>query len=459
MTPLPRNVLLEVGGDVLAKYGTLLRRSTPPGRGGEIPYTFTRAGNGLYLTNDVSAGGLVVKTAGNGFARVEQLVDPVNGVLQNYLKLEQTATNSCLQSQTWGTAPWAANNMTSVTNAAAAAPDGTTTATSLIPNGTSTPFHFMNQPITITSGEFCAASFFVKANGYNGIVIRFGDANSTNAFQATFDLSTGLFGTQHVAAGAGVLTGFTSLALANGWYWLLIWGAVNASVTAAGISCYVYDTLAHADAGTSWSGDTTHGAFVWGAQVERNGSNQLPPSSYIATTTVTVARSGDSAFTVPYFAGLGANAFWYYVRYLTRGDFATLAAAQFPSVCQLGSFGAPPNWRTIIYSTGAGAYFGASGNSAAQSASTLTVAPTFNQVVEHLLTVTAPGVAVLRTAVQQGADVVGSTPGAVALPADYSTHTLQLSESGTYPSDDYLISRAVVGAGAVSQIADVRGVL
>src|SRR6266849_2462387 len=82
-------VLFAAGGDILAKYGTLVKRTWPADRGGEaLKETFTRVGsawaigrNGLYVPHPANT------------PRVEWVTDPLNLVLQPYLLLEAAGTN------------------------------------------------------------------------------------------------------------------------------------------------------------------------------------------------------------------------------------------------------------------------------------------------------------------------------------------------------------------------------
>jgi hypothetical protein len=84
------SLILSAGGDVLAKYGVLVRRLAPQGRGGEgLAETFTRAGTAWHIGRD----GLYHPVAAN-VPRADYLVDPVNGGLAApYLVLENAATN------------------------------------------------------------------------------------------------------------------------------------------------------------------------------------------------------------------------------------------------------------------------------------------------------------------------------------------------------------------------------
>src|SRR5437899_7084763 len=146
-SPLAKQVLFAAGGDVAAKYGTLVWRKGQQSRGGEVAYTFARAGGAHYFAKDVGAGGLQVFTAATGNARLEQLIDPVNGVLQNYLKIEPLASNSCLQSETLDNATWTKSN-SSITANAVVSTDGTTTADALV-ESVANATHTVSQAIKI----------------------------------------------------------------------------------------------------------------------------------------------------------------------------------------------------------------------------------------------------------------------------------------------------------------------
>src|SRR6266581_3844451 len=119
--------------------------------------TSTRTGIASYFKHDGTVG-----SAATGILRVEWLKDPVSGIYQPYYKLEAGATNSCLQSQALATAPWGSAAAT-VTNNATAAPDGTTTASYIVPS-IANSLHYGNQAMTITANENLAWSGFVKSD-------------------------------------------------------------------------------------------------------------------------------------------------------------------------------------------------------------------------------------------------------------------------------------------------------
>lgn len=190
--------------------------------------------------------------------------------------------NYLLQSQAMATSPWT-NNLTTVTNNNSTAPDGTVTATALVPTASSSNDHNVKSgAITITSAENIAASIYLRASSYNGAVVRVTDGPSSNFFGASFGLSTvTVLGSS--LGGAGALTGSSITDVGNNWRRLTIYGKVNGGVTSVVLHVIVFDTEAHAAALTAYAGDTANGMFAWGAQVERNGSTATDAKAYTRT--------------------------------------------------------------------------------------------------------------------------------------------------------------------------------
>lgn len=288
------DILCYVGGHGYSRYGTATRRVNRISRGGEeFQETISRASVGRYTGSD---GG--VYPAASGIGRITWKDYDGDGVRESpTILVEPGATNSLLQSQAFGTT-WSASNVTN-TSAVDTAPDGTTTASSIIPTATNTNLHFAGQAVTITSGEYLAASIYVKATGYSGVVFRVANAVSTQTIQMVVDLASGTI-LSSVAGGTGAtLHGAKLTALANGWYRCGLWGIIAGGVTSAETFVFCYDTGAHAQSQTAFAGDTTSGLLVWGAQLERNGTAAAyPPTTYIPTTTATASRATES-WTVP----------------------------------------------------------------------------------------------------------------------------------------------------------------
>lgn len=452
--PLAKQVLLAMGGDVAAKYGTLVMRKAPPAFGGEIAYTFARTGNGLYLANDVAAGGLVVRTASGGNARIEQLIDPVTGVLQNYLKLEAASSNWCLQSQHFNTSPWALTACTATENAVVA-PDGTTTASYLVPS-VANSLHYDSQAITITANEFLAWSGFVKSDGtYSGFAIVVSDAGVANGFRVGVDLTTGALNISTRNFGTGTYSGSFIIPCGGGWYYMGLWGAIGNSVTAATTFWEVFDTGARANTQSAFVGDAVHGIYVWQAQLERNGTSfALPPTSPIVTVAAKVDRNVES-FSVPYFVDPKAGApTWVYARFLERG---TLALTSSGVPWQIGAAGvvnprlladASSGYRAI-HQTVAGTVV----------SGTVGAVPVYGNVVETLALLFADGSVQALTSVNGAADVVGARSAALSLATAWNANVLYLNSAGSVATSVAMFSRFLVGTGGVSSIADVRNVL
>jgi hypothetical protein len=437
---LPQNIFFAAGGDVLQKYNTLVKRYAPPGRGGEIAYTFSRTGTAW----SIGRSGQMMQNAG-GIARIEWLTDSVSGLLQPYLKLEAAATNTCLQSQALNTSPWALT-LATATNNAAAAPDGTTTATAIFPTAVSSAGHFDNQTFTITAGEFLAGSCFLQKGAYTGARVQVSN-NAANAFQVAIDLSTGTL-TPLASSGSGTLTGSTIIPLANGWYWVGLWGKVDGSSTTGALTVYAFDTGTDAVNNTAFTGTGTSGILVWGTQIERNGTTvALPPTSYIATTTTTVTRNADS-FSVPWYVVPGP--IWIYARFLERGSVNAngsggpfLIGSGSTPFSRVDTF-ANPGYR-FSHQTTTGAVV-----------STPSGIPTFGQVTELLCSIFADGSVQERQSINGAADSVGAQSAALAFASQWSALTLTLGQGGYFP-----ISRLVIGTGPgtiVSTIADVRAI-
>ncbi len=298
--PLLRSGLLfAAGGDVLAKYGTFTRRYQIPQLGGEgYKEVFARAG-GATAHGFLSPGVLGVVPAQTNALRLHYVADPVTGLLQPTLLVDALgATNSLLQSQALGTT-WTPSILTA-TNNSGVAPDGTATATLLVPTAVSSAAHRVSQPVTITANEFVAFSMYVKVSGYNAVRIQIVDqATNLQGFILRFDASTGLFGTNNVAGG-GTVTAAAADALGNGWYHNMGWGAIGSGITAATVLIDVFDTIANANANAAYLGNPNNGVLAWGAQLERNGTVwSRPPTAYIATTVAPAGRNPET-LTIPW---------------------------------------------------------------------------------------------------------------------------------------------------------------
>lgn len=185
---------------------------------------------------------------------------PVLPVVNWFLASQALATNP----------PWAPTALVA-TNNAAAAPDGTSTATYLVPS-VANSLHYVDQSLAITANENVAWSGFVKSDGtYFGFVIVVADGAVTNGFRVGLDLQGGATVVASRSFGQGVYNGASIVPMTNGWYWVSVWGQVGAGVTTAHSFHEVFDTGAHAHTQATFAGDASHGVFVWGTQFYRGG--------------------------------------------------------------------------------------------------------------------------------------------------------------------------------------------
>lgn len=336
--------------------------------------------------------------------------------------LEPAATNSCLQSQAWATAPWGTTLLTAANNnGALAAPDGTLTASSLTPTAVNSNNHnVLSGAITITSGEFIACSLYVENNGYTGLRIRFTDGTNTNYFGLIVDTSAGTISGTTFVGGAGVLTGSAIRSVGSNWMQVFFWGAVNGGVTSASLQVIVFDTIANANSNTAYTGNGTSGALAWGAQVERNGTSARSPTSHIATTTVTVTRSVDSCTaTFPY----RPAAMTFYAKYVA----SSVVTAADLVVMQVGSTSITPRCYLAIDSGTTAKMLHSPGGTVS---ATVAFAPAAGQIVELRGVLNSDGSVFVGQSIAGAAETVGATSAALAFGADWSGHTIALGSVG-----------------------------
>jgi hypothetical protein len=187
--------------------------------------------------------------------------------------LRGTGSNLIGYSQAFDDAVWTKSN-SSITANSTAAPDGTTTADTLVEN-TANNTHYVyasanaNLFATIVTGATYTASIFAKPAGRNRI--RFsGDGSS--AFlggDVLFDVSAGTV----VGSLPSGVTSASIVSAGNGWYRCIIVSVATGTVARP---------IVFLDNGTttSYTGDGTSGVFLWGVQLEFGST----ANSYVATT-------------------------------------------------------------------------------------------------------------------------------------------------------------------------------
>jgi len=243
--------------------------------------TFTRASTATFFN---SAG--VLTSAAINAPRFDY--NPSTLAAQGFL-IEESRANSLLRSAEFDNASWIKTRAT-VTANTATAPDGTTSADSIVEDGTAANTHDLRQGgITNSATTNWTLSFFLKAVNRTWALIELQNASATsNRARAWFNLQTGVVGTGN-AAGSGITYVSHSIQnVGNGWYRCVVVGTVDVSVTS--IQAWVEGTIADNTANYDGVNGQTS-VYIWGAQLEAGAF----PTSYIPTTTTALTRSADVA--------------------------------------------------------------------------------------------------------------------------------------------------------------------
>jgi len=139
------------------------------------------------------------------------------------------------------------------------APDGTTTADTLIED-TSSSTHLITRTLSYTAGVTYTYSIYVKAQSTRNIRLDFPTTPFGGTSAGFFDATTGA-----VTSVNGVTA--TSTNVGNGWYRFSI--TKTATVTGSGT---IFAYLISGATTVSYTGDGVSGVYIWGAQVEEGSS-------------------------------------------------------------------------------------------------------------------------------------------------------------------------------------------
>lgn len=178
------------------------------------------------------------------------------------------------------TTGWTNTNY-NVTQAAATAPDGTTTAVRASPTSAAA-----NNSVALSSnvgndGDTVTWSVYAKQDStdYPAISVYF---NSASSARATFDLTNGtVVGTTN---GTGTVTA-SIVDANNGWYRCIV---TFSGATTTACTVYVLDSANHNDFVLGNSPDGSKGMFLWGPQIQKRSS----ATAYTATTGSPIQKFG-----------------------------------------------------------------------------------------------------------------------------------------------------------------------
>jgi len=220
--------------------------------------------------------------------KIRQDYDPSNvGSIMGWL-LEESSTNTCLQSEdfttTWVTSNSTQTNLASVTANSTKSPDGTVTGDTLAAGSSATGIVAVRQQgLTFTNGTHYTISVFAKKNALEYLEIsNKDDATAGMTCSQVFNLSTGATG-----ASGGTVFASSIRQFPNGWYRCEVtFEATASSTTEAYIKARSDNAVS-----TTFAATSGQSIFIWGAQVEA----KKYATSYIPTTTVAVTRAADVA--------------------------------------------------------------------------------------------------------------------------------------------------------------------
>lgn len=220
--------------------------------------------------------------------------DPVTNAARGLLD-EGAATNLALYSGDVSQASWFKNAVT-VTGNAGVAPDGTTTAASVVEAAVLSRHTIGRQSVTVTADAPQTVAFDVKplpgsAARFPVIYMSSGGYQGANRAGVCYDLSAKAY-TAFTVAGTGPVgykAGIT--ALANGWYRIWVSGTIGAADSVIDFYLSWRTGYVATNVGASYTGDGVSGFYVTGCQIE---DNTKIPSSYIPVPAGTaVSRSAD----------------------------------------------------------------------------------------------------------------------------------------------------------------------
>jgi hypothetical protein len=165
-----------------------------------------------------------------------------------------------------------------------ASPEGVYNAVKLVSANATSEQWLQANSISVTSGNDCTISCFVKKSDYDYFHIRFtGVGGAFSAGSVWFNIADGSVGT--IQSGSGIIADIEDYG--NGWYRISATKEVVATASAS-----VRFQLASSDNQTNVVGDGSKGTYIYGCQAELGSY----PSSYIPTYGSSVTRSADSCY-------------------------------------------------------------------------------------------------------------------------------------------------------------------
>ncbi len=243
--------------------------------------TFTRASSATF----VGSNGLIQSAAVNA-ARFDH--DPVTLACKGLL-IEEGSENLFIYStdiSSWNAATRVGLNTSGSYLNVTTAPDGTSTADKIVEDASTSQHGLGMSNVVITALSNYTFSFYAKAAERS--IISVFDGGYTSLVAAHFNLSSGVSTVNTLSGFSGRMT-----PAGDGWYRCVVTypppsGSIGTQ-SFARLRINKDGSLGFTVASITYTGDNTSGLYVWGPQFEQKAF----PTSYIPTTTSSLARSAD----------------------------------------------------------------------------------------------------------------------------------------------------------------------
>jgi hypothetical protein len=258
--------------------------------------TFTRTGNTATVVN---SNGYVAPINAD-LPRFDY--DPITLVCKGLL-IEESRSNSALQSQSFTTSPWVSNIAGYiVTDNVETSPANDTTAASVVV--TSGVDAFNTNTLVQTTPSLAAGTYtysvFVKDKSAGGIRLQPWTVSTANTASASFNLADG---TIIAASSTGTVTNVSATILnyQNGWY------RISVTFTTASNAVLNLRQFARTSTGATFIGDGDKGYYIWGAQIEAGAfaTSYIPTQASQVTRTADIVTMTGANFSDWYSAGAG----------------------------------------------------------------------------------------------------------------------------------------------------------
>jgi len=198
--------------------------------------------------------------------------------------LVDNGANTLLQSDEFDTT-WAATR-SSVDDQAGVAPDGASTADSIIEDSSASTTHYVQQNVTIPSAvNDYAFAVTLKSGARNFAQLSLIEGTGSESAVAYFDIATGVVGDTGVGTNWANIRA-SVVALGNGWYYCCIVARKTNSATVLSARLSISSTAA--TGGVTYTGNGTSNILAWRATLAQSSV----PTRLIATTTT--ASTGTS---------------------------------------------------------------------------------------------------------------------------------------------------------------------